>query len=115
MKRFLTTVNDYGPSGVLPITDTCTHNTLAAATAERITVPEGAQVVVLTSFGANSYFLGYSGSPDEAAAVPSGDSSASTSAKPLPDGLPRAFRCDDVAYLSVISAGTPLVLQEWYS
>jgi hypothetical protein len=113
MKRFLTTTNDYAPSGVLPLSDTCTHRTLAASTAEEFLVPSGAKLVVMTSLGANSYARGSVGSPNEVAVVPSGDSAVGTSGIPLPDSLPRMFRCDDLVAISVISAGTPLVIAEW--
>lgn len=113
MKRYLSTSNDYAPLGVLPLTDTCTHRTLAASTAEEFTPPAGAKLVILTSLGANSYARGTVGSPNEVAVVPSGDSTVGTTGIPLPDGLPRMFRCDDLAAISVISAGTPFVIVEW--
>lgn len=114
MKRYLTNTNDYTGAGILPLTDTCTLITLAASTAEKMTIPSGAKTVVITSLGANSFCRGTVGSPDEVATVPSGDSTVGTTGVPLPDGLPREFRCDDLAGISVISSGAPTVTFEWF-
>lgn len=113
MKRFLTNTNDYTASGILPISDTVTHRTLAASTAEEFTVPSGAKLVVLTSLGANSYVRGTVGSPNEVAVVPSGDSAVGTTSLPLPDGMPRMFYIGDLAAFSVISASACVVIAEW--
>lgn len=115
MKQFLANINDYTNSPIPPLSDSITHTTLAASTAERLTVPSGAKLAVLTSVGATAYIRGSVGSPEEVAVVPTGDSSAGTTAAPLVDGVPRMFRCDDIASISVISAAATLVVAEWFN
>lgn len=115
MKQFLLNINDYTNSPIPPLTDEITHVTLAASTAERLMVPDGAKLVVLTSIGATAYIRGSVGSPEEIAAVPATDSSAGTSSAPIADGVPRMFRCADLASISVISDGAPIVVAEWFN
>lgn len=113
MKQFLANINDYTNSPIPPLSDSITHVTLAASTAERLMVPSGAKLVVLTSVGATAYIRGSVGSPEEIAVVPTGDSSAGTSATPIVDGVPRMFRCDDIASISAIASAATLIVAEW--
>lgn len=115
MKQFLANFSDYTNSPIPPLTDEITHVTLAASTAERLMVPDGAKLVVLTSVGATAYIRGSVGSPEEIAVVPTGDSSAGTSSMPIVDGVPRMYRCADLASISVIASAATVVVAEWYN
>ena len=114
MKRFSQVINDYTNSNIPPLSDTITHRTLAANTAETFAVPSGSKLVILTAIGAAAYVRGSVGSPDEVAVVPATDSAVGTSSAPIADGVPRIFRCDDLGSISVISAAACIVVAEWF-
>ena len=113
MKRFSQVINDYTNSLIPPMTDTVKFRTLAASTAESMTVPSGAKLVILTPIGATVYVRGSVGSPDLVAAVHSGDETVGNGSIPIADGAIRMFRCDDVTSLSFISGAACTITAEF--
>lgn len=118
MKTILSAENDFSANNlllVLPMVDGTNFKTLAANIQESLPVPAGAKVVILTAIGAVVYCRPSLGSPSVVVAVPSADGSSETGGVPLPDGVPRMFRCHDMDTISVVSAGTPFVMAEFLS
>lgn len=110
MKSYQFTSGSEATIAALPLSDSVLNRRLAASTAENIAVPSGAKFVVLTAIGALAW-----AKPDGTAAANGSDITDGSGSIPLPDGIPRMFRCDGVTNISVLSAAAIDVTAEFFS
>lgn len=106
----MATIKPYRGDGVFHTPTYVNARALAASTAESVTVPSGAKVVVIHTSVPNTTYVQFDGTT---ATVP-GDTTDGSAAHIIgPEG--HNFSCQNVRTISVISSGTPVVTFAFYS